>query len=102
MVAPLSDYWRAMSRDPEAENSALGILRWTGRAADGRSAPADMVAAFNAWRAAEYEAAKVYCAARYPADWDRYFPEPESPVCAGHYDATTGHWSRLPALALAA
>lgn len=102
MVAPLSDYWRALSRNPDAENSALDVLRWTGRAPDGESAPADMVAAFNAWRAAEYEAAKVECAKRWPDDWQRYFPEPAAPAFAGVYNADSGHWSRLPDLAIAA
>ena len=101
-VAPLSDYWREHSTNPAQEDSSLGILRWHGGASYGDSAPADMVEAFNAWRAAEYADAKAKFSARYPDDWEAYFPAPESPVVAGRFNAATGLWERLDALALAA
>lgn len=101
-VSPLSDYWRAMSRNPAAEDSALHILRWHNAPSYGEPAPMAMVEAFNAWKSAEYDAAKVECARRWPDDWQTYFPEPATPVCAGRLNSAAGLWERLPELAIAA
>lgn len=101
-VAPLSGYWREHTANPAQEDSSLGILRWHGGARYGEPAPAEMVQAFNDWKAAEYAADKATFAARFPGDWERYFPEPMPPVVAGRFNAATGLWERLDALALAA
>lgn len=102
-VSPVSDYWRQWSRNPAQEDSSIGILRWHGLLpGSDLSCLPGMVDAFNAWKAAEYADAKATYSARYPDDWEKYFPAPESPVTAGRFNAATGLWERLDALALAA
>ena len=61
-----------------------------------------MVEAFNAWRATEYEAAKVEAARRWPNDWQVYFPAPSAPAIAARYDAGTGLYDRSADCAVAA